>query len=223
MLNRLEALLGHKIHASDGPIGTLEDFYFDDLQWVLRYLVVDVGGFLHDRKVLISPVAIVAIDPTTQTVSLKHSMDQIKNSPEIDVDKPVYRQLEEQLMNYYGWVAHWTPQHGLPEPQTEPVPTGDTHLRSMNNVCKYSVMAFDGRVGSINDFILDDEGWRLPLVVLDTSHYLSTNQVVVPAVRIKGIRVEDKEISIDMNKADVEEAPRLDSTRPLEDYLTSLV
>jgi hypothetical protein len=223
MLNRLNALLGHSMHASDGPIGVLEDFYFDDSQWVMRYLVVDVGRFLHRRKVLISPVAILGIDAATETVSLKHSMDQVKNSPDIDVDKPVYRQLEEQLVNYYGWVAHWTPQHGVPEPQPQPVPTGDTHLRSMNNVCKYTVMAFDGRVGTIADFVLDDNGWRLPLVVLDTSHYVSAGLVVIPAARFKGIRVEDEEISVNLSKAEVEKAARLDPARPLEEYATTLL
>jgi hypothetical protein len=219
MLNRLKALLDHQIHASDGLIGTLQDFYFDDAQWIMRYLVVDVGKFMHGRKVLISPVAIVGIDAANQTVSLKHSKEQIKNSPDINVEKPVYRQLEDQLLNYYGWVAHWTPQHNLPEPQSQAVPTGDTHLRSMNNVCKYTIMAFDGRVGSIVDFIVDDNGWRLPLVVIDTGHYLSADKVVIPAPHIKGIRVEDKEISIDLNKADVATATRYDPTRTLEEFL----
>jgi hypothetical protein len=223
MLNHLKALLDNNIHASDGLIGTLHDFYFDDAQWVMRYLVVDVGKFMQGRKVLISPVAIVGIDAASRTVSLKHSKDQIKNSPDINVEKPVYRQLEEQLLNYYGWVAHWAPQHDLPEPQAQAVPTGDTHLRSVNNVCKYTVMAFDGRVGSISDFIVDDNGWRLPLVVLDTGHYLSANKVVIPAPRFKGIRVEDKEISIDMNKAEVAKAPRYDPTRPLEEFLKNAI
>jgi hypothetical protein len=223
MLNHLKALHGNHIHASDGLIGTLHDFYFDDAQWILRYLVVDLGNFIHGRKVLISPVAIVGIDAASQTVSLKHSKDQIKNSPDINVDKPVYRQLEEQLLNYYEWVAHWAPQHDLPEPQTQAVPMGDTHLRSMNNVCKYTVMAFDGRVGSITDFILDDNGWRLPLMVLDTGHYLPADKVVIPTTRLKGIRVEDKEISIDTNKAEIAKAPRYDPTRPLEEFLKSAV
>jgi hypothetical protein len=222
MLDRLRPLLGHHIHASDDLIGTLDDFFFDDSQWVMRYLVVDIGKFLRGRKVLISPAAIVGIDQTSKIVSLKHSIDQIRNSPDIDVDKPVYRQLEEQLLNYYGWVAHWTPQSDLPEPQSQPVPTGDTHLRSMNNVCKYAVMAFDGRVGSIDDFVVDHNGWRIPLVILDTRHYLSTTQVILPALRLKGIRVEDREISIDMNKADVSAAPRFDPARQLDDYLKAI-
>ncbi len=222
MLTSLNSLLGHRIHAADGPIGVLDDFYFDDSLWVLRYFVVDVGGFLRRRRVLLSPVAVTGIDPATRAVSFKHSIDQIKNSPDIDTDKPVYRQMEEQLVNYYQWVPHWTPQHDLPEPATEPTPTGDTHLRSLNNVRTYTVMAFDGRAGSIEDFILDADDWRLPLVVLDTTHYLSKGHVVIPSTHVKAIRVEDEEISIGLYKADVEASPVFDPTRPLEEYLSSL-
>jgi hypothetical protein len=78
MLNCLKALLGHSIHASDGPIGTLEDVYFDGAQWVMRYLVVDVGKFLRRRKVLISPDAILGVDVVNKTVSVKYSKDEIK-------------------------------------------------------------------------------------------------------------------------------------------------
>jgi hypothetical protein len=221
MLHCLKSLLSHPILAADGPIGTLADFYFDDSLWTVRYLVVDIGRFLRGHKVLISPVAIAGTDWPGKSISLKHSIEQIKNSPDIDVDKPVYRQLEEQLTNYYGWVGHWTPQRDLPEPQPIPTLTGDTHLRSVNNVCKYVVMAFDGRVGSITDLIVAHDGWQIPYLVLDTKHYLPVDQVVIPAQRIKGIRVEDKEISIDMNKAEVAKAPPLDERRELDDYLKS--
>jgi len=222
MLDRLKPLFGHHIHASDGPIGSLDDFYFDDAQWIMRYLIVDTGTFLHRHKVLISPDAIVGIDWDGKVISLKHSMKQIADSPDVDVDKPVYRQIEEQLVNYYGWVSHWTPHSDLSEPQSEPVLTGDTHLRSMRNVSQYAVMAFDGRVGSIDDFIVDHNGWAIPLAILDTRHYLTEAQVVIPARRLKGIRVEDREISIDMNKADVSASPHFDPARQLDEYLNML-
>ncbi|MEO8921887.1 MAG: PRC-barrel domain-containing protein, partial [Caldimonas sp.] len=34
------------------PVGHVKDFYFDDEEWVVRYLVVDTGGWLSSRKVL---------------------------------------------------------------------------------------------------------------------------------------------------------------------------
>lgn len=46
-------LIGHAIHATDGDIGKVVDLYFDDERWAIRYLVVDTGGWLTGRKVLI--------------------------------------------------------------------------------------------------------------------------------------------------------------------------
>ena len=55
MLRSLKELYGDKLGASDGEIGQVKDFYFDDQDWVIRYLVVDTGTWLTERQVLISP------------------------------------------------------------------------------------------------------------------------------------------------------------------------
>jgi len=49
---------GYAIGATDGDIGKLDDFYFDDESWTIRYLVAETGNWLLDRKVLISPFAL---------------------------------------------------------------------------------------------------------------------------------------------------------------------
>lgn len=219
MLYCLRKHLDCKVHATDGFIGEVVDFYFDDSLWVLRYLVLDIGTFVHGRKVLISPVAVAGFDATSRIVLLQHSIEEIKNSPDIDLDKPVYRQLEEQLVNYYSWVTHWVPQADLPEPEAQPAPTGDSHLRSMNNVCKYEVMGYDGRIGSISDFVMDNNEWQLPLIILNVSHYLAVGDVVLTSAHIKGIRVEDREVSLDLYREDAANAPQFDPERPLEEYL----
>ena len=221
MLRQLRLHRGCHAHASDGYIGTVEDFYFDDRHWDLRYLVLNTGKFPLGRKVLVPPTAIDTFDPQAQVVSLRQSMQEIQNSPEIDVDRPVYRQLHDLEVNYTSWVTHWTPQHDLPAPEANPMPTGDAHLRSLNNVCKYTVMAFDGRVGSVADLVVDSETWHIPLVILDTTHYLAADKVVLPSSDFKAIRVEDREISVDLYKDDVLRAPRIDASLPLESYVRS--
>ena len=55
MLRNIKSLFGYKIHAEDGTIGEVYDFFFDDEKWAVRYLVADVETWLLDRKVLISP------------------------------------------------------------------------------------------------------------------------------------------------------------------------
>lgn len=58
MLHSLKDLEGYTIGATDGEVGHVKDFYFDDHAWAVRYLVVETGDWLKSRKVLISPHAI---------------------------------------------------------------------------------------------------------------------------------------------------------------------
>ena len=55
MLRRIETMEGYSIAATDGLIGHVKDFYFDDAAWVVRYLIVETGRGLAHRKVLVSP------------------------------------------------------------------------------------------------------------------------------------------------------------------------
>ncbi len=70
MLRSVEDLEGCAVGATDGEIGRVQDFYFDDLAWVARCLVVDTGAWLSSRKVLISPMAIGLHRPTPMTPTL---------------------------------------------------------------------------------------------------------------------------------------------------------
>ena len=62
MLQSIEQWYGAKLGASDGDIGRVKDFYFDDRNWAVRYVVADTGSWLSDRKVLISPHALAGLD-----------------------------------------------------------------------------------------------------------------------------------------------------------------
>jgi PRC-barrel domain protein len=44
MLRNVKDLRGYGIRASDGVIGKVDDFYFDDETCAIRYLVVDTGS-----------------------------------------------------------------------------------------------------------------------------------------------------------------------------------
>jgi hypothetical protein len=63
MLRSMKDLHGFRIGATDGDIGTVQECYFDDVSYTVRYVVVDTGGWLGERKVLLSPIAFRAMDP----------------------------------------------------------------------------------------------------------------------------------------------------------------
>ena len=94
MMRNVNDLRGYAIRATDGVIGTVVDFYFDDQDWGIRYLVVDTGNWLSGRKVLISPLALGLPDWMIRELPVSLTKSQVKRSPDIDTKKPVSRQHE---------------------------------------------------------------------------------------------------------------------------------
>lgn len=107
MLRSMKDLEDDTIGATDGTIGHVKDFYFDDEAWVIRYLVVDTGSWLSSRKVLISPIAIVHSNWAERVLRVSITREQVKNSPGIDTNLPVSRQHEIRYLGYYGYPFYW--------------------------------------------------------------------------------------------------------------------
>ena len=107
VLRRVEDLQTYTIGATDGDIGTVADLYFDDQSWTARYVVVDTGGWLSGRKVLIPPRAIQQIDAAGQRLVTNLTRQQVEDSPGIDTERPVSRPYEIDLYGYYGYPYYW--------------------------------------------------------------------------------------------------------------------
>ncbi len=107
MLREVKSLIGFTMGATDGEIGHVRDFYFDDEAWVIRYLVVETGTWLMHRKVLVSPIALGAPDWAADSLPAKLTREQLRNCPSIDTDQPVSRQHELAFSGYYGYPNYW--------------------------------------------------------------------------------------------------------------------
>ena len=107
MLRSIKDIEGYAIGAADGVIGHVKDLYFDDEAWTVRYFVVDAGGWLSNRKVLVSPLAVGKPGTTEKVLPVSLTREQVKNSPDIDTDKPVSRQHEIEYLGYYGYPLYW--------------------------------------------------------------------------------------------------------------------
>ena len=89
MLLSLRQLYGKKLGASDGDIGPVRDFYFNDQQWAIRYVVADTGSWLSSRLVLISPHVFENLHQDGDGLFVNLTRQQIENSPAIESHKPV--------------------------------------------------------------------------------------------------------------------------------------
>src|SRR5665213_3982367 len=79
MLRSIKQLYGDKLGASDGEIGHVKDFYFDDQNWAVRYVVADTGSWLTGRLVLISPHSLGRLAHTEKVLRVKLTRKQIED------------------------------------------------------------------------------------------------------------------------------------------------
>ncbi len=217
MLHSIQERYGEKLRASDGEIGHVRDFYFDDKNWTVRYMVADTGGWLTGRLVLISPHAIGHLYPEGKVLLVNLTRQQIENSPSIDKHKPVFRQEEEEYHRHYGfpYYAESLPLWGLasypvmvpPPPLTEAKARGaDSHLRSARALNGYSVEAHDGTVGEIADFLFDGRTWVIRDLVVECGHWYAGKKVVVSTDKVSRISYDDSTLYVDSTKGAFTEA-----------------
>ena len=90
MLRSLRHLYIKKLCASDGDIGHVEDFYFNDQQWAIRYVVAYTFSCLSGRLLLISPHVFENLHQDGDCLLVNLTRQQIENIPAIDLHKPFY-------------------------------------------------------------------------------------------------------------------------------------
>jgi uncharacterized protein YrrD len=107
MLHSLKDLNGYTLAAEDGEIGHVREAYFDDARWTVRHLVVETGGWLSGRSVLISPHAVRRVDHAERSLHVGLTRSQVEKAPSIDTDRPVSRQYEIAAYDFYGYPYYW--------------------------------------------------------------------------------------------------------------------
>lgn len=107
-------LRGYGIEATDGSIGSVDDSLFDDRTWTVRWLVVDTGNWLSGRLVLLPSSCLGHPDAGPRRIPVPLTRQKVKDSPGLDSDAPVSRQMEDRLYGYYGWDPYWAGGLGYP-------------------------------------------------------------------------------------------------------------
>jgi sporulation protein YlmC with PRC-barrel domain len=219
MLQNLKELYGNKLAASDGEIGQVEDFYFDDKTWAVRYLVANTGTWLSGRQVLLSPHAFGRWDRDMKSLLVNLTRKQIENSPSIESHRPVSRQYEEEYYRYYGWPAYWDGggMWGIGEyPVVLPPPTkqeieahqhhrrDDKHLRSTHAVTGYHIQATDGAIGRVTGFMVDDKSWAIRELVVESGHWYSGKEILISPSKIERISYDESKVFVNLPRADIQ-------------------
>ena len=231
MIRSAKQMKKFEIVATDGRIGSIDDFYFDDERWAIRYVVVDTGRWLPGRRVLISPLSISRTEWNEQRLLLSISRDQVKDSPGIDTHQPVSRRQERDYLDYYGYPYYWGHAglwgaHAIPMPPTpeqmaaqraraaraerQAADQGDAHLRSASEVSGYVIRALDGDLGHVEDVLFDDVSWATRYLVVETSNWWFGKHVLVAPEWITDISWPDRSVSVNVIRQLLKMAPHYD-------------
>lgn len=234
MKRKLSYWLGCVVHASDGDIGTVKQFYFDDLTWTIRYMVVQTGTWLTGRQMLIPMAALGKPKGESRKLPVSLTREQVRNSPNIDTAQPVVRQHEVELYRYYAFPGYWgggfygASGYGLSMPFPIDVTTKtdqkslklrkvDPHLRSTQEVTGYHIHATDGDIGHVEDFVVDEEAWNIPYLIVNTGNWLAGRSVLVSPQWIQRVNWLDKSVFVDLTRDVLKTSPEFDSSKPVRD------
>ena len=220
MLISLASLLGYHIHATDGELGKIVDFYFDENKWTVRDFVVELGNWFDRGKVLLSPLCLKKIDSPQKRLDVSLNMEKVKNSPDIDAHKPFSRQVEADLLNYYQWPHYWT---GAGIWGTTSTYLGDlgeagagvtsrlaakgTHLRSLLEIIGYEIHTSEANFGKIEDAVVYDDTWELHYLVAKTKKWLPSKSVLLSPKSIKSISWQKGELQTSLSSKQIRRLP----------------
>jgi hypothetical protein len=233
MLINSKTLQGLVVRATDGELGTVDQLYFEDQTWAIRYLTVETGSWLGGRAVLVSPFSIRRIDWANNQLDVSLTKKQVEGSPDIDTHKPVSRQHEAGYLDYYGHPYYWGGPclwgPGL-YPTDVPLPVSrgsneqrnamqaeskDSHLRSTAGVNGYHIDGTDGEIGHVDGFVVDEKAWAIRYVEVATRNWWPGKKVLVAPAWIERVSWIDSMVYVALSRETIQNGPEYFESAPI--------
>jgi hypothetical protein len=240
MLFAVSGLEGCAVKASDGDVGSVTDFLFDDQNWKIRWMVVGAGHWLPRRRLLIHPSAIepLTLPPKSQLpmmspgdtleLSVNLTRHEIEAGPHWDEDEPVNKDMEAALYDYYGWDPYWGASHFgaalMPNAEQRivadaerrdaddeiPPVDGADRLVSAASFKGYYVHALDGDIGHVENLLADDANWEIRYLVIATRNWWPGKIVQLSPYAVKAIDWFGEHVNMNVTRDQVQSAPAWD-------------
>jgi len=206
MLWALSDISGYTVHARDGNLGTVQDMYFDDVDWRVRYLAVNGSAKVGPGKFLLAPEVISSTDREFGLISVFLRTAAVHDSPTVAVERLLPRQEEHRLRAYYGWPNYW-PTPSAAEQDTPGQAGGNPHLYSMEEVLGYRLLAGGEDIGFLMDLIVDDHTWQIHCLELDASSWLPAGRAWVRPACIQQLHGARRQIALTIRRNAVMDSP----------------
>ena len=184
----LNSIVGFQIQSTDGPAGTVEDIFVDDILWKVRHIAVADAGGVGTQPASIDPNSYGDLVPDEKTLNVNLTHGDISGGPDVSGDPPVSLQTDEH---------------------------GDPHLRSAREIHGYRIDGIDGEAGKIGDFIVDDDEWKIHFIVVETGDWNDGRTIVIAPGMLSKLDHDTKSAKLDLDLKKVAESPVYDPSVPI--------
>ena len=210
-MNRsVKHLQAYTLVARDGDLGPVEEMYFDDEKWTIRYIVASLEELPDKERAAVSPVSVEQVDWKNGTIIVNLSREDVAGSPEVDAGKPIVREKERQLNRYYRIPVYWNGvglwgNHVYPgllaEESSPPEEEGsdrETRVHGTSEAFGYTIEATDGEIGRVNDLVVEERTWEIQFLVIDTGNWLSGRKVIVDTHWIDQVNWQEGTVAVSL-------------------------
>jgi sporulation protein YlmC with PRC-barrel domain len=232
MMVSYKQLRGFAVQALDGAAGCVHDFVFDEKTWAIRYIVYEHGVGLLSRKSMLDPEQIhkadaegmkLNVDATSREVNKSHqSGEKVLPAGKSSISRTSW----EILFNQMAPAAQPDMLHATHRP---PLPTEwlenafgpnaqtdfETELAHASDILGYHVSSNDGKLGTVDDFIIDSSNWTVSHLVVNLAHGKNGKRILVSQEWVDWVSRKQKSISITADKQTLEACPTFMLAIPL--------
>ena len=196
-----------KVECTDGPLGKTTNVIINPVTKKVTHIVVTDKG-LPDNATRMVPFAKVA-GATHAKVSLNCSKADVANMPPFIESRVIRESVSGQAYSsgeafVSQYVYNNTAYDVLPE---EHVPAGELSICSGMRVA-----ASDGRVGKLDELVLDRESGDITHLLMRKGHLWGKKEVAVPVSTVDCVDADTVHLKVD--KAAVEALPSVSVSRP---------
>jgi len=225
-------IMDYVLHAEDGELGRCKDFLVDACDWTVRYVMAETGKWLPGRKVLLPPGKVQDPDFSGRRLPVKLTKEQIKASPPLEEHALLLRQYENMWCDYYG-ISHCCMEEdkigmtenpaalliAKPESSPEKKEQEEAHVFSVAELTGGTIVASDGDIGHLADFLVDLKAWKVRYAIVDTRNWLPGRQVCVSITCVEWVDPSKHGVGIGLSREEVKNSPEYNPLVPVtEEY-----
>ncbi len=227
MLVSLTELRSYRVECTDGDIGRIDDLIFFRGEWVVRYVVADAEEM--GTRPFLDVADIDRVDLRRHVLRVNLSQDDVANARTEDIEPPPPDKPEEdgdEDQEICGWPPFWrdeerkTPAMGPGADEEEPGKNPDVEEfegpqpQLANDLAgSYSIQTDGGETGTLRDFIIEGQTWKIPYLVVDMS--LPARRVLLATDYVQRVDWLAGRMHVSLSMDDIAASPVFHSDEPI--------